>query len=1105
MIIKFKQMKKIVLFLTLLVFFSGAFSQENLVLNTACGGEQQTYVYKELYEGRASYVIGAEACTQLSSESRCVNDFTSYYIRWSGSQWEWVEVVRSGTSCVWLVQICVPLFSDENGDVIPPVILSETVLATNSANTPIPPRYGWVVSDGNCMPTIISGYADPEPVVLNTSCGQSQRTYEYTGSFNGKPKYEITLVDCESIFEETDCNQYINQTNKFEIVWNGTYWEWNAINEGYGCVWLFTSCVDTDGGTTERVTLARNYTNTTYPPHLDWEELNENCMPNIISGYSSNIIDQALTSCSPTKLISLNSQTDVTYTLLNEDDDVVDGPVAGTGAEITLNTGAVVGSQTFKVRVVSTSDPDNCNLLLTQQVTKITSFTGSGTALDPFEITSLNDLQILSENSCLWDKHFIQTADINASPTNTWNSGAGFIPIGNNITASFQGSYNGQGYEIDGLTINRPTEDYIGLFGNNSGALQKIHLVAANVTGQYRVGAVVGYNVGSLDECISFGSVTGIANVGGLSGENDGGIANCYSGASVDGTERIGGFIGYNGHSGGEITNCYSFGSVTGDYELGGFCSDNDGDIFYCFYDQTASGQSDTGKGERKSEEDLQNQSTFSNAPANWDFTTIWKMGLCTNNGYPVLAWQTIQERPTVSDPLSDSRCGTGELTISAAPSTGSIKWFTASSGGTAIVDDADYDLSGNDLTINNLASTTTFYAEATNGNCVSVGRTAVVATVELTTQVQASQQGSTLPFLGSNSFTGTPIIADAVLGATRYRFEVTEGGNTVFLTRNGRWFYLSNLPSYDYGKTYSIRVCVELGGDFGCYGNSYDVSSPLLPPTSQVIAEQRGTTMASMYNWIKAEERVGATNYRFRVTFNSATEVIETTNRYFYLSQLNNATYDTEYEIEVAVEHPNIPGFGDYGTPYSVFSPAITQVQSSQCSITLDNNSTAIIADAVQGATGYRFEVTQNGSTEVLTRSSRWFYLANLTSYLPNRIMKVRVSVQKGGVWGPYWTSCYITTPASGMIKNPNEDKLDKFTTVELNTYPNPNNGDFTISSSHEGTFNIINELGQLVKSIEITKENNYQMHVDGLRNGIYFITGTINDEVITNKIVVH
>ncbi len=59
----------------------------------------------------------------------------------------------------------------------------------------------------------------------------------------------------------------------------------------------------------------------------------------------------------------------------------------------------------------------------------------------------------------------------------------------------------------------------------------------------------------------------------------------------------------------------------------------------------------------------------------------------------------------------------------------------------------------------------------------------------------------------------------------------------------------------------------------------------------------------------------------------------------------------------------------------------------------------------------------------------------------------------------------------------------------------------------------NIINELGQLVQTVEITKENNYQVHIDvnsrhalnqQLQPGVYFITGTINDEVITKKIVI-
>jgi hypothetical protein len=135
--------------------------------------------------------------------------------------------------------------------------------------------------------------------------------------------------------------------------------------------------------------------------------------------------------------------------------------------------------------------------------------------------------------------------------------------------------------------------------------------------------------------------------------------------------------------------------------------------------------------------------------------------------------------------------------------------------------------------------------------------------------------------------------------------------------------------------------------------------------------------------------------------------------------------------------------------------------------------------------------------------------YLYHFTN-TPGTAYSIEVQAMVNGVWGPYGAACTITTPGSGMIQNPNEEVLSKFETIELTAYPNPNNGDFTISSSHEGTFNIINELGQLVQTVEITKENNYQVQVglkhtlNQLQPGVYFITGTINDEVITRKVIV-
>ena len=77
-------------------------------------------------------------------------------------------------------------------------------------------------------------------------------------------------------------------------------------------------------------------------------------------------------------------------------------------------------------------------------------------------------------------------------------------------------------------------------------------------------------------------------------------------------------------------------------------------------------------------------------------------------------------------------------------------------------------------------------------------------------------------------------------------------------------------------------------------------------------------------------------------------------------------------------------------------------------------------------------------------------------------------------------------------------------FSDFSLETYPNPNTGTFTISSSHQETFNLVNELDQLIQAIEISKENNFETKIDGMNPGVYFVTGIVNDEVVTKKVIV-
>ena len=89
---------------------------------------------------------------------------------------------------------------------------------------------------------------------------------------------------------------------------------------------------------------------------------------------------------------------------------------------------------------------------------------GSGTLAAPYKIATLADLQYLDGHTGDWGKFFIQTATINASATATWNSGLGWLPIGN-TTTKFTGTYDGQGYIIDHLTLNRPSDYNHGFFG----------------------------------------------------------------------------------------------------------------------------------------------------------------------------------------------------------------------------------------------------------------------------------------------------------------------------------------------------------------------------------------------------------------------------------------------------------------------------------------------------------------------------------------------------------------------------------------------------------------------------------------------------------------
>ncbi len=119
------------------------------------------------------------------------------------------------------------------------------------------------------------------------------------------------------------------------------------------------------------------------------------------------------------------------------------------------------------------------------------SGTGNGSLANPYDITNCTPLQEMRDDL---SAHYQLVGNINCSETSEWNSGAGFEPIGIDISGQrFNGKFNGNGFNINNLLIDKES-DYVGLFGavGASGYINNVTLVYPSINGLERVGALFG-------------------------------------------------------------------------------------------------------------------------------------------------------------------------------------------------------------------------------------------------------------------------------------------------------------------------------------------------------------------------------------------------------------------------------------------------------------------------------------------------------------------------------------------------------------------------------------------------------------------------------------
>lgn len=157
-------------------------------------------------------------------------------------------------------------------------------------------------------------------------------------------------------------------------------------------------------------------------------------------------------------------------------------------------------------------------------------------------ISSVDELVMIC-NEYPADGYYYLTGDIDLSYAlgeygDYYNDGKGWEPIGNSNTP-FKGTFDGRGYTIKGLSINRPEQNYIGLFGYTSGAtIKNCKLDIVKIVGQNCVGGFAGYSYNStFENCETLGGTVGTASgkssvnlfCGGIVGNGSGSIKNCIN------------------------------------------------------------------------------------------------------------------------------------------------------------------------------------------------------------------------------------------------------------------------------------------------------------------------------------------------------------------------------------------------------------------------------------------------------------------------------------------------------------------------------------------------------------------------------------------------